>query len=65
MGLGIGLGGAIVIGIAGVVGMVGDSILGASLEDKWMSNEGVNFMATLIGAIVSIGGAILVGIVLL
>jgi len=63
--LGVGLGGAIVIGIAGVTGMIGDSVLGASLEDKWMSNEGVNFMATLIGAIASIGGAILVGIVLL
>ena len=63
--LGIGLGGAIVIGIAGVVGMVGDSILGASLEDKWMSNEGVNFMATLIGAIASVWGAIIVGIILL
>ena len=63
--LGVGLGGAIVIGIAGVTGMVGDSVLGASLEGEWMSNEGVNFMATLIGAIASIGGAILGGIVLL
>ena len=63
--LGIGLGGAIVIGIAGVTGMIGEWVLGASLEDKLMSNEGVNFMATLIGAIASIGGAILVGIVLL
>ena len=30
-----------------------------------MSNEGVNFMATLIGAIASVWGAIIVGIILL
>ena len=63
--LGIGMDGAIIIGIAGVMGMFGDSILGASLEDKWISNEGVNFMATLIGSIIAIGGASLVGIVIL
>lgn len=63
--LGIGIDGAIIVGIAGIIGMFGDSILGASLEDKWISNEGVNFMATLIGAITSIGMANLVGIVFL
>ena len=63
--LGIGMDGAIIIGIAGVMGMFGDSILGASLEDKWIGNEGVNFMATLIGSITSIVGASLVGIVIL
>ncbi|MFL2521465.1 MAG: DUF92 domain-containing protein [Halobacteriales archaeon] len=63
--LGVGLGGAVVIGIAGVIGMIGDSVLGASLEDRWISNEGVNLMATLIGAIASVWGAIIAGIILL
>ncbi|WP_255168662.1 DUF92 domain-containing protein [Natrononativus amylolyticus] len=50
------VGGAIVVA-AGVVGMTVDSLLGATLEGSVLGNQGVNFLATLSGAIF---GALLV-----
>ncbi len=49
--------GAAVIVAAGVVGMTVDSLLGATLEGTLLGNQGVNFLATLSGALV---GALLV-----
>ncbi|WIV68001.1 DUF92 domain-containing protein [Natrialbaceae archaeon AArc-T1-2] len=49
--------GAAVIVAAGVVGMTVDSLLGATLEGTVLGNQGVNFLATLSGALV---GAVLV-----
>jgi len=38
--------------VAGVLGMVADSFLGASLERRrWMNNDSVNFLSTLIAAL--------------
>ena len=44
--------GAVIIAAAGVVGMTVDSILGATLEGTLISNQGVNFLATLSGAVI-------------
>ncbi|ELY76502.1 DUF92 domain-containing protein [Natrinema pallidum] len=44
--------GAAVIVAAGVVGMTVDSLLGATLEGTVLGNQGVNFLATLSGALV-------------
>ncbi|MXV64476.1 DUF92 domain-containing protein [Natronorubrum sp. JWXQ-INN-674] len=44
--------GAGIIVAAGVVGMTVDSILGATLEGTVLGNQGVNFLATLSGALV-------------
>ncbi|MHC3437972.1 DUF92 domain-containing protein [Natrialbaceae archaeon A-gly3] len=44
--------GAIVVAAAGVAGMTVDSVLGATLEGAIIDNQGVNFLATLSGAIV-------------
>mgnify|MGYP001237210870 CR=1 FL=1 len=57
--------GVVVIGVAGIIGMVGDSIAGACFEGKWMSNESVNMMATIIGAISAVIGAVGAGILIL
>ncbi len=45
--------GAAIIVAAGIVGMTVDSLLGATLEGSLLGNQGVNFLATLSGAIVS------------
>jgi len=45
--------GAAVIVAAGVAGMTVDSLLGATLEGSILGNQGVNFLATLSGALVS------------
>ena len=50
--------GAGVVFVAGVAGMTADSILGATVEDDFVGNQGVNFLATLVGALV--GGALAV-----
>ena len=44
--------GAATIAVAGVLGMTVDSILGATAQGKvrWMDNDAVNLIATLIGA---------------
>nr|WP_160048101.1 DUF92 domain-containing protein [Natrialba sp. INN-245] len=44
--------GAAIIVAAGFVGMTVDSLLGATLEGSVLGNQGVNFLATLSGAIV-------------
>ena len=45
--------GAAIIVAAGIIGMTVDSLLGATLEGNVLGNQGVNFLATLSGAIVS------------
>ncbi|ADD04809.1 DUF92 family protein [Natrialba magadii ATCC 43099] len=48
----VGAVGAAIIVAAGFVGMTVDSLLGATLEGTLLGNQGVNFLATLSGAIV-------------
>ncbi|ELY53098.1 hypothetical protein C493_15033 [Natronolimnohabitans innermongolicus JCM 12255] len=43
--------GAAIIVAAGIVGMTVDSLLGATLEGSVLGNQGVNFLATLSGAL--------------
>ncbi|WP_440770736.1 DUF92 domain-containing protein [Natronorubrum sp. DTA28] len=47
----VGVVGAAVIVAAGIVGMTVDSLLGATLEGHVLGNQGVNFLATLSGAL--------------
>ena len=47
----VGLVGALIIGVAGFVGMTADSLLGATLEGKYLGNQSVNFLATVAGAL--------------
>jgi uncharacterized protein (TIGR00297 family) len=51
--------GAAAVAVAGVVGMNVDSVLGATLEGKRLGNQGVNFAATLAGALTAGGVALL------
>jgi uncharacterized membrane protein len=46
---------ALVIAVAGVIGMVVDSLLGATVQGKvrWFDNDVVNLAATLTGAAVA------------
>jgi len=46
----VGVAGAGIVVLAGVVGMTVDSLLGATMEGSWLGNQGVNFLATLSGA---------------
>jgi len=55
--------GAVVIGLGGAVGMTVDSVLGAAVEGRLLGNAGVNFTATLAGALAAAGIAVAAGLV--
>ncbi|MFB6228098.1 MAG: TIGR00297 family protein [Halobacteriales archaeon] len=55
---GISLASAGVIVAAGVLGMLVDSILGATIEGRWIGNQAVNFLATLAGGIIAAAGTV-------
>ncbi|WP_435333795.1 DUF92 domain-containing protein [Haloarchaeobius sp. TZWWS8] len=46
--------GASIVLAAGFAGMTVDSLLGATLEGRYLGNQGVNFLATLSGALVAV-----------
>ena len=54
--------GAAVVAVAGFVGMNVDSLIGATLENRVLGNQGVNFLATLAGAIAAAVGVLVLGI---
>ncbi len=54
--------GAGVIVAAGLVGMTVDSLLGATVEGRLFGNQGVNFVATLVAALVGAGLALALGL---
>lgn len=58
----VGVAGAATIVIAGVSGMTVDSLLGATVEDRFFENEGVNLFATLAAAVVGGGLAVALGL---
>ena len=47
-----------VVVVGGVIGMVVDSVLGATVEGRVVGNEGVNLLATFAGAAASVGLAL-------
>ncbi len=49
---------ALIVFIAGIGGMFADSLLGATLEGSWIDNQGVNLLATAVGAVFGVIGAI-------
>ncbi len=55
--------GAVLIALGGIAGMSADSLFGATVENRWLDNQGVNFLATLVGALVAVSLAVLVGLV--
>jgi uncharacterized protein (TIGR00297 family) len=60
--LGISPLGASVVLMGGTVGMVVDSLLGATVEGRGIGNQSVNFLATLTGAVVTAGAGVALGI---
>jgi uncharacterized protein (TIGR00297 family) len=54
--------GGVVVALAGVGGMTVDSLLGATVEGDQVGNQSVNFLATLSGAVLGAGLALLVGL---
>ena len=54
--------GAAVIVAAGFAGMTVDSLLGAVIEDRWLGNQGVNFLATVAAGLIGGAVAALVGL---
>ena len=57
--------GVLLVVVAGVVGMLVDSLLGATVEGRGIGNQSVNFLATLSGALVAAGGGVVLGLALL
>ena len=53
--------GCIVIIAAGIIGMTADSIIGATVEGRVLNNQGVNFAATMVGAIACVGFGVMTG----
>jgi uncharacterized protein (TIGR00297 family) len=48
--------------VAGFVGMLADSAMGATIQRRgWISNQGVNFFATLLAAVIAYGIVLAVG----
>lgn len=56
--------GAVLVFFAGVGGMIADSVLGATLEGEFMGNQGVNLLATVVGAILASGSILLLSPIL-
>jgi uncharacterized protein (TIGR00297 family) len=55
--------GALFVAIAGIVGNLADSVLGASLERKhYIGNNTVNFLNTIFGAVVALVLKLLIGV---
>jgi uncharacterized membrane protein len=54
--------GAAVIVAAGIFGMTADSLFGATIEGRYVGNQGVNFLATLVAALVGSAFAVAVGL---
>lgn len=54
--------GAAVIVVAGLFGMTADSLFGATIEGGYVGNQGVNFLATLVAALVGSAFAVVVGL---
>ena len=61
--LGVSPVGAALVVLGGVVGMLVDSALGATIEGRGVGNQSVNFLATLSGAVVAMGGGLALGLV--
>lgn len=57
----VGVVAALIVVVAGVVGMTADSVLGATVEGGRIGNQSVNFLATATGAVV---GGVLASVVL-
>ncbi|AQL43658.1 hypothetical protein BV210_13530 [Halorientalis sp. IM1011] len=53
--------GALVIVLAGVLGMTADSLLGATVEGRYVGNQTVNFLATVVAAVAGGGVALVLG----
>jgi len=58
----VGTAGGGVVLLSGVAGMTVDSLLGATIEGDRLGNQSVNFLATLAGAVVGAGVAVVAGV---
>jgi len=58
----VGMAGGGVVLVSGVAGMTVDSLLGATIEGDRLGNQSVNFLATLSGAVVGAGLAVVAGV---
>ncbi|MFC7046775.1 DUF92 domain-containing protein [Halobacteriaceae archaeon GCM10025711] len=58
----VSLAGVGIVTLAGVLGMFADSLLGATVEGRHVGNQSVNFLATLVGAVVGGGVALFIGV---
>ena len=54
--------GAAIVAVAGIGGMTADSVLGATIEGDRVGNQGVNLLATLVGALLGSALAVLAGL---